>query len=109
MREGSPRSAPLRGLPAVGSSCPSPELQQNRTETKAQGLQAGKSQQAELLCGQGRGLLEWARHLLGVGTLLIAAPSSAADSGTHHTLACSVGSHAWGSPRWKVLKRRNRS
>lgn len=67
MREGSPRSAPLRGLPAVGSSCPSPELQQNRTETKAQGLQAGKSQQAELLCGQGRGLLEWARHLLGGG------------------------------------------
>lgn len=44
-----------------------------------------------------------------VGTLLISAPSSMADSGTSHTLACSVGSHAWGSPRWKVLKRRNRS
>ena len=50
MRRGGPRSAPLGGLHVVGSSRPSPELQQNRTETKAQGLQAGKSQQAVLLC-----------------------------------------------------------
>lgn len=64
MREGSPHSVPLGELPAVGSSCPSPELWQNRTETKAQGLQAGKSQQAVLLCEQGRGFLEWTRHLL---------------------------------------------
>lgn len=67
MRRGGPRSAPLGGLHVVGSSRPSPELQQNRTETKAQGLQAGKSQQAVLLCEQGRGFLEWTQHPLGGG------------------------------------------
>lgn len=43
-----------------------------------------------------------------VGTLLASQclPTAVctADSGTHHTLACSVGSQAWGFPRRKVLK-----
>lgn len=53
--------------PVLSTIHPSPELWQNRTETRAPGLQAGKSQQAVLLCEQDRGSREWTRHPLGGG------------------------------------------
>ena len=108
-----PQRAASCGQQPPLQSCPpsTPHQSSGRTALRPEPRVCRQGRASRLCCSVSRtGVPEsgqgtrWA-----VGTLLISVPSSMADLGTHHTLACSVGSHAWGSPRWKVLKRRNRS